>query len=420
MSNDLHLRDRLTDAVEDTTPPPALAVAALAGGQRRRRRRTVGAVAAIAAAVVAGALVLPDGGPLGVDRAPQIADQASSAMDERGLEWARSLDEGAPPALPFFGAGGALWSQGESYDVPAEVDRSFAPVAVRGGWLVRLLAEDAGQIPLAVLDAAGAVGEPLPTGAREYADPWRVLVSADGTRAAYANIVVDLASRDSTELPNTAGAGARGSLRIVGFTDAGDLLFEGAPYRAGFGTARLLHPDGSLTDVPLPPDTHVPQGSVDVAVNFDYAADNSDTCITTWLLHEAGWEEWKTFCMGKSLGEALSVSPGADWLLTDDLPRVWSLADGEWDRIDIPDGVGPEQMLAQSGGAVWETEDAFLLPVADRWVGWSGNEDVAEQSVQVVRCSVSAGTCERAGQEHRVDLTGPTMWGGKDLKFDAQ
>ena len=90
--------------------------------------------------------------------------------------------------------------------------------------------------------------------------------------------------------------------------------------------------------------------------------------------------------MGQYLGEALSSSPGHEWLITDDLPRVWNLADGVWDRVDMPDGIGAEQMMAQGGGAVWESDDTFLLPIADRWMGPTSPEPTFDQTVQVVRC----------------------------------
>jgi hypothetical protein len=123
--------------------------------------------------------------------------------------------------------------------------------------------------------------------------------------------------------------------------------------------------------------------------------------------------------MGQYLGEALATSPDHQWLITDDLPRVWNLAEGTWDRVDMPEGIGPEQMMAQGGGAVWEGDDTFLLPIADRWMGPTSPEPTFDQVVQVVRCSLATGECERAGDRQRIHVVS-TMWDDTALTLVAQ
>jgi hypothetical protein len=418
MTLDTRLRAQLTTAVADTTAPPGLARAALAGGRRRRRRRTTGALALATAAVVGGVLLVPDGGPRAVDE--EVASGGGGeVMRAAGMAWARSLPEGKPPALPFFGEGDALWSDGRAYDVPPEVNRSMAPRAVDGGWLV-YLGDDYPDMRLAVLDADGRL-TPLPPGPGGLDVPDAVAVSADGGRVAYDSLLVDLATMDTTELPHAPEQqtqdGYYTDVRVVGFTDAG-LVYEASPYEQGLGTTWLLRDDG--TTVPLDPPGHLGDESpADAVVTFDYSDDKSDTCVTSYVLDGESWDVAGEGCMGQYLGEALTTSPDHQWLVTDDLPRVWNLADGKWGRVDMPDGIGPEQMMAQGGGAVWEGDDTFLLPIADRWTGPTSPEPTFDQVVQVVRCSLATGACERAGDRQRIHVVS-TMWDDTTLKLAAQ
>lgn len=412
MTFDTQLRTRLTSAVDDTTVPPGLAGAALNGGRRRRRRRTAGGLALATAAVVGGAMLLPQGGP--TLRDTQVADGGTVAT-MAALRWARSLPEGAAPALPFFGEGG-LWSQGQRYDVPAAVDRSIAPRGVAGGWLVHV---GDGATGLAVLGPEGVLLATLPSGPGGADGPSTVGVSADGERVAYASLLVDLTTMDTAELPHTPAQesedGYATDVRVIGFIDDG-LIYQGAPFADGFGTTWLLRDDGSTVQVD-PPEGHIGDGNpADVALAFDYADDDSDTCTTSYVLREEEWAEDGLGCMGRSLGEALAVSPDHQWLVTDDMPEVWNLQDGAWRRVTMPAGVGKAQMDAQMGGVVWESADSFLLPVADRWSGTTSPEPDFEQQVQVVRCTMSTGSCERAGDEQDVTVT-TSMWSTTELKF---
>jgi hypothetical protein len=418
MTLDTQLRAQLTTAVADTTTPPGLSRAALAGGRRRRRRRTTGALALATAAIVGGVLLVPDSGPRAVDE--EVASGGGGTdMRAAGLAWARSLPEGKPPALPFFGEGDALWSNGRAYDVPQEVNRSMAPREVDGGWLV-YLGDDYPDMRLAVLGADGRLTS-LPPGPGGLDTPNAVAVSADGARVAYDSLLVDLATMDTTELPHAPEQqtqdGYYTDVRVVGFTDEG-LVYEASPYEQGLGTTWLLRDDG--TTVPLDPPGHLGDESpADAVVPFDYAADQSDTCVTSYVLDDESWDVAGRGCMGQYLGEALTTSPDHQWLITDDLPRVWNLADGTWDRVDMPEGIGPEQMMAQGGGAVWEGDDTFLLPIADRWVGPTSPEPTFDQVVQVVRCSLATGECERAGDRQRIHVVS-TMWDDTALTLVAQ
>lgn len=251
-------------------------------------------------------------------------------------------------------------------------------------------------------------------------DSYAIAVSADGRRVAFRDLVVDVVTMEWSQVPHLPEAeqeqGYATAIKMIGFTDDG-LVYVGAPFEQGIGATWLLRDDGTTVRVDPPEGADISDAdSADVALAYDYADDNSDTCVTTWLLHDATWEEWKTACMGQYLGEGLAVSPETDWLVTDDMSRVWGLADGEWHRVDMPDSVGKAQMNAQMGGVVWETADSFLLPVADRWSGLTSPEPEFVQHVQVVRCTMSTGACERAGDEQYLPVTS-TMWGTTELRF---
>ena len=417
MSIDTQLRTQLTYAVEDTTVPPGLARGAMAGGRRRRRRRAVAGGLAIATVVVAATAVaqLP-GSPLGSEG--EVASGANADL-VNGLGWARSLPQGDAPALPFFGEGG-LWSDGRMHDTLGdEVNHDYPPRQVRGGWLV-VTGQDEERLGLAVMSSDGTL-RPLPAEASVQGfGNGRVAVSADGRRIAHGSWVVDLTTMQATLLPHlpesTSEEGYATEAAVAGFTDEG-LVYEGAPFELGLGMTWLLRDDGTTAEVEPPPDSHISQGGpADVAVRYDYVAGNTDTCMTTYLLRGTAWQEWRSDCMGQALGEALAVSPDAEWLLTDDLPRVWSIAEGRWDRLDMPAGLGRAQMDAQRGGAVWEGDDTFLLPFADRWTGPTSPEPEFMQHVQVVRCSLSTLSCERAGGEQQLPVV-TTMWGTSQLAF---
>lgn len=419
MSIDAQLRTQLTSAVEDTTVPPGLARGAMAGGRRRRRRRSravAGGLALASVAVVATAVAQLPGPLLGSEG--DVASGASADLAD-GLEWARSLPQGDAPALPFFGEGG-LWSNGQMHDTLGdEVNYGYPPRQVEGGWLV-VTGQDEQRLGLAVMSSDGTL-RPLPAEAsvQGFGDA-RVAVSADGRRVAHGSWVVDLTTMQATPLPHlpesTSQEGYATEAGVVGFTDEG-LVYQGAPFEQGFGTTWLLRDDGTTTEVEPPQDSHISQGGpADVAVRYDYVASDTDTCMTTYVLRDTAWKKLRNACMGQALGEALAVSPEAEWLLTDDLPRVWSIADGRWDRLDMPVGLGRAQMEAQRGGAVWEGDDTFLLPFADRWTGPTSPEPEFVQHVQVVRCSLVTLACERAGDEQYLPVL-TTMWSSGQLRF---
>lgn len=416
MTLDTQLRTRLTSAVGDTAVPPGLAHSALAGGRRRRRTRAAVVVALATAAVVGGALLLPDGGPSANDDA-QVADRGSETSTV-ALKWARSLPEGPAPSVPFYGAGG-LWSDGAVHPVPESVNLAYPPRTVAGGWLV-LLGRDETRLALAVLSADGSLRDlPAGTFAEGFGDA-RVEVSADGRRVAYGVWIVDLETMQTTEVPHQPESreaeGYITAVRMVGFTGDG-LVYEGAPFEQGLGATWLLRDDGTSVRIDPPEGSFISDGSLaDTALAFDYAANNSDTCTRSYVLRDGAWSQDGRGCMGRYLGEALTVSPDRQWLVTDDMPEVWNLHDATWHTVDMPDSVGKAQMDAQLGGVVWESADTFLLPVADRWSGMTSPAPEFVQHAQVVRCTMSTGACERAGDEQDITVTS-TMWGTTELRF---
>ncbi|GAA1940881.1 hypothetical protein [Nocardioides hwasunensis] len=415
MTLDTQLRTQLTSAVDDTTVPPGLARTALAGGRARRRRRDLGGLALGVAAVVGGVLALPHVAPGTADT--QVAD--SGRGSQAGLEWARSLPEGQAAALPFFGRGG-LWSSGEVFAVPEEVNRSMAPQEVAGGWLVFLGAGES-DIAVAVLSRDGTLRRlPSETWDHGMGDA-RVVVSPDGHRAALGRWVVDLDTMTTTEVPHQPRAdgtdGYYTNLRMAGFTDEG-LIYEGAPFDRGVGTPYLLGDDGSTVEIDPPDgyrDTHVP---ADALLVYDDTTDPTGTCVTGYVIEDAAWSPIGHGCADSTIQRTLSVSPDGHHLLTSDLPRVWDVRDGEWDEVDVPRDLVASWGEAWMYRAAWESDDSFVLPVADPW-GGDGQVRGYDQTVQVVRCTVSTGVCERAGAEQDVRVT--QTWSGSTMaRFAAQ
>lgn len=426
MSLDTQLPQRLRAAVDDTPVPPGLAGAVLAGGRRRRRRRaaagvalacSVGMVAATAAQVPMPWSSGP-GGEAGVAGRP--GGERSTVATPAVIGWARGLDAGPAPALPFFGAGG-LWADGRMHDAPDPVTYDQPPRTVDGGWLVAT-GQGAEPTRLAVMAPDMSLRElPLAGSAEQPLDTSTAVVSPDGTRVAVRDVVVDLTTMQATQVPHAPTSATRDgygvAVRMVGWTEAG-LVYEAAPFTDGLGTAWLLADDGTAEEVPLPQGAHLADsGPADVAVAFADSADGSETCVRTYVLDAPTWRLDTQGCLGRPLREALAVSPDGRWLLTDDLPEVWDLQEGEWRTLDVPREVGREQMDTAMSTLTWEDPDTVLMVAADRWGGSSWRiGDSYEQAVQVVRCSVASGECERAGDE-QVSRVYSSQWGDSAVRF---
>lgn len=393
-ANTLH--ERLAAAVDDTTTPPGFSQSVLRAGRGRRRRRTTVAGVVVTVAVVGGALLLQPSDQVG--REASVASSGSQA-DPVTFEWAASLPEGSAPALPYF-ADGSLWSGEQRTTLPSTVDRTVGPWAVSTGWIV-MTGERERDLAWALLSPDGTLRSLPATTYEDGLGLARVEVSADGRQVALGQHVVDVETMEVMRVPhapeNASRDGFMTDVRAVGFTEQG-LVYEAAPYRDGLGTTWLLADDGETTRIDPPRGTHIRDGSPgDIAVRFDYNADESDTCITSYRLVAAAWSEEGSGCMGRGLGEAHSISPDGRWLLTDDPSRVWDLPTGEFVDVDVPGDVveaGGEGLVA---GARWESDDTFLVPVSDRSVREGSTTVDFDQQVQVVRCTVSTGSCERAG-----------------------
>lgn len=314
-----------------------------------------------------------------------------------------------------------LWSAGEWVTLPATVNQTVGPWAVSGGWIVAV-GESEHDRAWAVLSPDGSLRNLPPETYERGLGMARFEVSPDGRQAATEGWLVDVVAMTATELPHAPATQDDGdyvnAIRPKSFTEQG-LVYEAGPYTAGVATTYLLRPDGSTVRADLPDDTHIPDASPgDIAVDFDYAADNSDTCVTSHRLVDGQWIEDGTGCMGKSLGEAHSISPDGRWLITDDLPRVWDLQAGRFAMIDIPREVVTKRGLGLVGGIVWETDDSFLLPVADRIGAEGGTTWDFDQFVQVVRCTMSTGACERAGVDVENRVVGDVM-ASTEFRFAA-
>lgn len=394
MTIDSGIRDRLHAAVDDTTAPAAFAQTVMKRGRARRRRRAAVAGVLAAAALAGGALLAPI---LGQPTGPPSIANGGAVADPVAVEWAGSLPEGADPALPYF-AYGKLWSEGRSVTLPASVNATVGPWAVEGGWIV-MLGQSERDLAWALLSSDGGLRN-LPAETYENGlGMARFEVSPDGRQAATEKWLVDVVAMTASELPHApAGRNEDGhvtEVRPKGFTEQG-LVYEAAPYSEGMGTTYLLRSSGSTVRVDLPDATHIPDNSPgDIAVGFDHA-DPTDTCITSHRLVGTQWVEDGNGCVGKPLGEAGSISPDGRWLVTDDLPLVWDLQAGDFVGVDLPRRVVTSRGDALVGGVVWETDDSFLISVADRTTGEGEASADFDQFVHVVRCRMSTGACELA------------------------
>lgn len=357
----------------------------------------------VTAAVVATSMLWPGGSPQARDG--EVATNGKNA-DAASLEWARSLPEGEATVLPVFGEGGKLWSGGQAYDVPAEVDRTLAPRAVQGGWLVRL-GHGFQDTAYAILTADGQLRSlPVNVTPDELFDT-AVAISPDGSKVAFGKWLLDVETRQATVVPHAPEQvtqdGYVTTVRVLGFTEFG-LVYEAAPYAKGSGTHWLLGEDGEAVEIDPPADAHIRGGGrqADIAVTFDYSKDNSDTCVSTWLLDTNGWDASYSGCMGQYLGEALAVSPEREWLLTDDLPKVWNIVESRWDSVDIPATLPRTWGESIFGRMVWEDADHILFTVSDVWNDRVPIGEHYDHRVQLVRCSLTDGACERAGAEQQV------------------
>ncbi|WP_162599691.1 hypothetical protein [Nocardioides solisilvae] len=313
------------------------------------------------------------------------------------LAWARSLPPGPEPRLPAW-TGEGLRDGDRVVPVPASVERSMPPVRVGAERWVVLTRAPFGTVAPAILDAGGGL-DPLPRARGTLRSGIRVPevhVSPDGARVAYGVLAVDLATGATTELPHVPR-------ELLGWTDEG-LVYEGDPFRRGAGTTWLLRPDGSTVRLDGPDDDvrALGRGAAGFALSWAYGDDGA--CVTVHRLAGAAWEEEDGSCPGTHLGEVLDLSPDGRWLLTDGLPRVWDAQEGRWASLDVPgEAFADTGWRAEVG---WEDAFSFLLPVLDRRPetgGYASGEDAetVTATVQVVRCTVTTGACERAGEERR-------------------
>lgn len=377
MTIDSQIRDRLRAAVDDTTAPPAFAVSVLQRGRARRRRRYAAAGIAAVVAATAGAVLLPQAAPVARE-----GKAASTGRDEAALAWARSLPAGPAAKLPYFGEGGVR--DGDTVvPIPDDVNRWYVPRAVDGGWVVVLGTRNGGIDP-AVLSADGNL-RPLPAYNDDHYGT-SVVVSPDGSQVAYGDLVVDVASGEATRLPDDA-------TRPVAWSQEG-LVFQSDGVK---GSPRLLLPNGTSVTMSMPAGASFDDsGPADLLVGYVHEA--ADTCTTTWSMVDRMWVERPAHCMGRALGELVDASPDGRWLLTDDLPEVWDLQAGVFATIDVPSAVAEQGSWLGLGG--WESDDTFVMPFFDQWVHDElVPEGGFEQRMQIVRCTMSTGECERAGEE---------------------
>lgn len=382
MTIDPEIRDRIHAAVDQDTAPPGLAELVVRRGRRRRARRY--AIAGLAGAVIVGAT----SAAVKLSEATGTRSAEVAGNQQTAWAWARSLPEGPPADVPFFGEGG-LHDGDEVVPVPDRVIRSgsIAPYRVSGGWLV--LVGIAQELAPAVLSPDGSLRELPPWQYPEHSNDATVVASADGTQVAYGDRVLDLGTRDRTSIPRQPGE----EIRLIGFSEEGLVYQLTGPTRT---TTRLLSPDGRAVDVALPAGAYVsPRWPADVALSYP---ESVDECVVSWELVDVHWVERSPGCRERAPGRPSDVSPDGRWVLTDDLPEVWALEEGRFSEVAVPRATEERWGYPVFAFSSWESTDTFLIPVTDPPA--SGDDrDGTDSAVQLVRCTMSTGDCERAGEE---------------------
>ncbi|QBX54945.1 hypothetical protein EXE58_05405 [Nocardioides seonyuensis] len=388
MTLEPEIRERLHAAVDQDAAPPGLSQLAVRRGRRRRARRY--AVAGLAAAVVVGAtsaaVLLPGRSE------KRSADVA--ATHESALAWARSLPQGPPPDLPYF-VEGVLHDGDQVVPVPDTVitgSPTMGPHRVTGGWLVFLGV--AAELEPAVLSSDGSMRALPPWQYPEGSNDPTAVVSDDGTQVAYGDGVLDLRTGARTPIPKRRTQ----VVRLMGFGEEG-LVYQLTTARGDDSATWLLRPDGAATEVTLPggPDGAylTPSRPADVALS---APEPEGGCLVSWKLLEGEWVERAPGCVDGTPGETADVSPDGRWVITEDLPEVWDLVDGGFKAVDLPRDTWELWGYPLFGFSAWESPDTFLMAAMPRRAD-GGVVEGADSAVQLVRCHVSSGDCERAGEE---------------------
>ena len=373
MTLDTLLRTQLTSAVEDTTVPPGLARAALAGGRRRRRRRRAGrAVALATAAVVGGALLAPGRRPA---RAERPAGRRRRHRHEQGRPRLGAVAAaGSGPGVPFFADGG-LWADGQLYALPASVNHAYPPRTV-DGWLARAgRGRTRSDLGLAVLSPDGrcATCRPRPTSRDSATRGSRCRPTAAGSpteRGSWTSTTMQATPAAAPAGVRTEGGYITRSGRSASPTQG--LVYEGAPFDAGLRHApSCCATDGSTvarSTRPTQPHRRRLARRRRRRLRLRRRRHRHVRHVVRLRRRAVGRGRARLHGAAPSARHS-SISPDGRWLITDDLPRVWDLQEGEWRGVDMPrERRHVAQMDAHVGGVVWETADSFLLPVADRMV----------------------------------------------------
>ena len=281
----------------------------------------------------------------------------------------------AQPLLPYF-AYGRLWSGGESVALPAGVNAAVGPWAVEGGWIVMVGAGRGATLAWAMLSPDGGLRDlPAETYRGGLGDGALRRVAADGRQVATEKWLVDIGTMTATELPHSPASPDDGGyvtqVRPKGFTAQG-LVYEAAPYDEGIGSTYLMRPDGSTVLVGLPDDTHIPDGSPgDVAVDYDYAADDSDTCVTSHRLRRGPVGRGRHRLHGEVPRRgAVDLAGRTVAGHRRPAPRSGTCRRGSSPRSTCPARSVTSRGVGLVGDIVWETADTVLAagaPTARRW-----------------------------------------------------
>lgn len=367
------MRQQVDTIVVEDTFTSLLLDGARGGGRRRRARRRFGwaLVAVSSAAAVTVSLILALGGQTSPRPSDGIAANGSNGPSS-AMAWAMRLPAGAPSALAYI-SGGFLHAGEQTIPVPGREWEVIGRTV--GGWLIFV-----GHLDEHGLPTRSSYGVLTPTG--EY-----------------------------QQLP---GDGYRGSAQVQALSPSGRLFATGgtvldvassgviarvpkaAQYANLWGTQGLIYLDrGNRPFQWIPGHRPVPLESDIVSVATHSAAAvtaASGGCAS--LVQIAPNGSFHQLYRGCGTRTPLSVSPDGHLAVTSRLHLVDAATGAITDPLNLPATVA----AGWNRDVWWEGNNTVLFPLFGQALSRDDQGQIdGPRSAVLVRCTVTTGTCQRAG-----------------------
>ena len=366
------------------------AVRVESAAERHRGRVRLAAISggvaalAIVTATVSGVVVLRHDATTGPAShsasATTTGTSTSAGADASPLEWARSLDLGRPTSMAYV-ANGALHSGDTTVALPAAEAEVIGQVD--GGWLIFAGHTDSSRTPTdpsyGVLQPNGTFVE-LPTDAYG-GDVQLQTLSPDGKSFLSGRSIIDVGERQIVgEGPADSGS-------------SGTWTERGLVYRSASGSTEIWQPGGSAA--------HTVSGDfIEIGRSAAAVTLPRDGCGEVVQISDDGTTS--QLFSGCQANTPRSVSPDGHLALTHGLSII-SLSDAAAHSFEgLPRSLPDDNLTS----VWWEDDSTMVLSVE----GQPSEVDARGQatgprSVQLVRCSTTTMSCERAGQEFTLEAS---------------